>query len=197
MRCGRLAPLRHCFLGAGVTQLDDLRRQYRLLTERVERLQKMVAAVEYAMEAQQVGISLTPEERFEVFGDVDPDEHAAEAEQRWGGTEAYRESQRRVRRYTKEDWLALKAEAGENGAALVAAMQSGTPAGSVEAMDLAEAHRQHITRWFYDCGYEIHKGLGEMYVADERFRANYDNLAPGLAGYLRDAILANAARHGS
>src|SRR6266550_5107922 len=166
------------------TILDDptadaathLRRQHRLLTERVERLQKMVAAIEYAMEAQQVGISLTPEERFEVFGAFEPDEHAEEAEQRWGETEAYRESQRRVGRYTKDDWTALKAEAGENGNALAAAMQAGTPPDSAEAMDLAEAHRQHITKWFYECGYEIHTGLGQMYVADDRFRANYDNL---------------------
>src|SRR5205823_6930017 len=63
------------------TILDDpradaaahLRRQHRLLVRRIERLQAMVAAVEFALEAQQVGISLTPEERFEVFGDHDPE----------------------------------------------------------------------------------------------------------------------------
>ena len=43
-----------------------------------------------------MGINLTPEERFEVFGDFNPDEHAAEVEERWGDTDAYRESQRRV-----------------------------------------------------------------------------------------------------
>ena len=66
---------------------------------------------------------------------------------------------------------------------------------SGEAMDAAEAHREHITRWFYDCSYEVHRGLGEMYVADERFGANYEALAPGLTSYLRDAIVANADRH--
>ncbi|MDR1538120.1 MAG: TipAS antibiotic-recognition domain-containing protein [Clostridiales bacterium] len=35
---------------------------------------------------------------------------------------------------------------------------------------------------------EYHKGLGEMYVADERFRANYDKIAPGCTEFLRDAI---------
>jgi len=80
---------------------------------------------------------------------------------------------------------------------LAAAMRAGVPADSAQAMDLAEQHRQHITRWFYDCNYEIHSGLGEMYVADPRFTSHYDASAPGLAVYLRDAILANVRRAGA
>ena len=80
---------------------------------------------------------------------------------------------------------------------MAAAMGAGVPADSVQAMDLAERHRQHITRWFYDCSYEIHRGLGEMYVADPRFAIHYDTVAPGLAVYVRDAILANARRAGA
>ncbi len=59
-------------------------------------------------------------------------------------------------------------------------------------MAAAEAHRQHISRWYYDCSHEIHRGLGEMYVSDESFRANYDVLAPGLSEFIRDAARANA-----
>ena len=61
-------------------------------------------------------------------------------------------------------------------------------------MAAAEAHRGHISRWFYECGYEIHRGLTEMYVSDERFRSNYDTQTPGLAAYIRDAARANAKR---
>ena len=71
-----------------------LRRQHAMLLDRIGRLQRMAAAVEKAMEARTMGINLTPEERFEVFGDFDPDEYAAEVEERWGDTDAYRESQR-------------------------------------------------------------------------------------------------------
>jgi MerR family transcriptional regulator, thiopeptide resistance regulator len=173
-----------------------LRRQHRLLRERIGRLEAMVAAVERAMEAQQMGIPLTPQERFEVFGDFDPDQYAEEAEQRWGDTDAYRESQRRVQRYTKQDWLALKAEGEQTASALAAALRAGTPADDAAVLDLAEAHRQHITKWFYDCSYEVHRGLADMYAADDRFRAFYERIAPGLADYLRDAIHANATQHG-
>jgi len=185
-----------------VTLLDDptidpqahLRRQRELLTQRIVRLGEMVTAVERAMEAAKMGISLTPEERFEVFGEQDPAQYAQEAEQRWGGTEPYRQSMQRTSRYTKEDWLKIKAEAAEVQERLVAAFSSGVAPDSATAMDLAEQHRQQISRWYYDCGYAIHRGLAQMYLADPRFRKNYDDAAPGLAQWFHDAIQANADR---
>ena len=141
-----------------------------------------------------MGISLTPEERFEVFGDFNPDDHAEEAQERWGNTDAYRESQRKTASYTKDDWLKIKAEGAEIETGLVEAHAAGD---QERAMDLVEAHRQHISRWFYDCSYEIQRGLGEMYVTDPRFTAHYDDQAPGLAQFVRDAIVANAERAGA
>ncbi|GAA4947927.1 hypothetical protein HD597_002194 [Nonomuraea thailandensis] len=140
-------------------------------------------------------LNLTAEDRAELFGDFDPDEHAAEAEQRWGGTEAWADATRRSSSYTKEDWKRIKAEAGEISTRLADALRSGAPADGDLAMDLAEEHRAHISRWFYACTYEIHRGLGEMYVSDPRFTASLDATAPGLAAYLQTAITANAQRH--
>ncbi|MEV1016912.1 MerR family transcriptional regulator [Micromonospora sp. NPDC049801] len=169
-----------------------LRRQHELLTVRIKRLQEMVTAIEFAMEASKLNIQLTPEERFEVFGDFKPEEYEAEAEQRWGGTDAYRESNRRASRYGKEDWLRIKAENEDWGRRIVALMASGAPADGPEAMDLAEEHRQIISRWFYECSYEVQTGLADMYMADERFTAYYEKIAPGLAAYISEAIHANA-----
>lgn len=172
-----------------------LRRQHELLTARIEKLQKMAAAVEHAMEARTMGINLTPEEKFEVFGDKDPEEHAEEAERRWGGTAEYAESQRRAARYTKDDWQRIQAEVASWGERYDVLMEAGEPATGERAMDMAEEHRRHIGKWFYDCSYELHSGLGAMYVSDERFKAYYDSMRPGLAEHLREAITANAARH--
>ncbi|MEV0726378.1 MerR family transcriptional regulator [Micromonospora purpureochromogenes] len=169
-----------------------LRRQHELLSGRIGKLQEMVTAIELAMEARRMNINLTPEERFEVFGDFDPDAHAEEAEQRWGGTDAYRESNRRVARYSKEDWLRNKGENEDWGRRFVELMASGAAADSPAAMALAEEHRQLIGRWFYDCSYEIHTGLADMYLADPRFTAYYEAIAPGMAAYLNEAIHANA-----
>ncbi|MGW1614293.1 MerR family transcriptional regulator [Streptomyces sp. NPDC002285] len=174
-----------------------LRRQHELLTARIEKLQKMATAVEHAMEARKMGINLTPEEKFEVFGDFDPDQYEEEVQERWGNTDAYRQSQQRAASYTKEDWQRIQREADELNRRFVALMEAGEPADSEVAMDAAEEHRRGIARNHYDCGHEMHACLGEMYVSDERFTQNIDQAKPGLAVYLRDAILANAARHSS
>jgi MerR family transcriptional regulator, thiopeptide resistance regulator len=169
-----------------------LRRQHGLLRDRIARLQEMVTAVEYLLEARKVGLNLTPQEKFELFGEFDPDAYTEEVEQRWGGTNAYRESARRTARYTKDDWQRIKQEAADLAARWVAAFDAGVPAEGQQAMDLAEEHRQQITKFFYECTYEIHIGLAEMFIADERFTKHYEDQRPGLAQYTHDAIMANA-----
>ncbi|MEU7901018.1 MerR family transcriptional regulator [Nonomuraea sp. NPDC049152] len=178
----------------GSDEMTHLRRQHELLTLRVARLRDMVAAVEIAMEARSMNITLTPEERLEVFGDFRPEQHQAEAERRWGGSSEYAISRRRVASYTKADWLQLRAEAAGIGAELVEALKAGVAADSEQVMDLAERHRGHISRWFYPCTPEIHQGLGLLYVSDPRFSATFEAMAPGLAAYLCAAIEANTAR---
>jgi hypothetical protein len=76
-------------------------------------------------------------------------------------------------------------------------MNAGRPADSPEAMEGAEAHRRQINDAFYQCSYQMHVGLAEMYLADARFTETYEKNAPGLAQYLHDAIRANAATHGA
>ncbi|WP_435107012.1 MerR family transcriptional regulator [Nocardiopsis synnemataformans] len=171
-----------------------LARQHRLVTERIERLRTMARGIERLMEADTMQLDLTPAERLELFGDFDVDAHAEEARQRWGGSEAYTQSQRRVSSYTKADWERLNAEGEEIYLALAAAMNDGQAPDSPAVMDLAERHRAHITRWFYDCTTCVHRGLGQLYVDDERFTATVDAHAEGLSVYLREAFAANAAR---
>jgi DNA-binding transcriptional MerR regulator len=178
----------------GSDPTSQLRRQHALLVERIAELQAMAAAVQRELEAHRMGIAMTPEERAEVFGAFRAEQYAEEAEQRWGGTEAWTESRHRTSRYGKSDWQAIKQDAAAIERGLAELLTAGEAADSQPAMDLAEQHRQHITRWFYDCSYDIHRGLGEMYLADERFTAHYDATTAGLARYLRDAIAANADR---
>ena len=73
-------------------------------------------------------------------------------------------------------------------------MAAGTPATDPAALAVADEHRAHITRWFYDCSIEIHTGLGQMYVADERFRNSINKAGEGLAEYMSAAIAANATQ---
>ena len=61
-------------------------------------------------------------------------------------------------------------------------------------MDTAEAARQQICTWFYDCPRELHANIAQMYVTDPRFTKTYEDIHEGLAQYVRDAVVANAAR---
>ena len=173
---------------------DHLRRQHRLLRERRARDATLLGAIEREMEARKMGIALTPEEQFEIFGTDKLAEYTEEAKQRWGDTDAWKQSERRAAAYTKEDWIAIKGEADANITGFAEAMRAGEPPTGTVAMDLAEAHRQHLSRWFYDCDYQMHRGLAELYVSDPRYIAEYDRIEPGFAHYVHDAMLANADR---
>ena len=65
---------------------------------------------------------------------------------------------------------------------------------SEEAGQLVDAHRAHISKWFYECTPEIHAGLGAVYVTDPRFKEKIDRAGEGLAESLSNAI---TARYGA
>lgn len=138
--------------------------------------------------------TLTDAERRELFGDQF-DDYQAEAEQRWGGTDAWKQSAARTKRYTKDDWTRLKTEQQQIFDSIVAVWRTGVAAGSPEAMDAVEQHRLFIDRSFYDCPREFHARLGELYVADPRYAESMaGEPLDGYGEWLHDAIQANAAR---
>jgi DNA-binding transcriptional MerR regulator len=168
--------------------------QRALLADKRDELAAMLALVDKTLEAFDKGVTMNPQEMFEVFGDFDPKEHEAEAKERWGETPAYAESARRTKRYTKDDWKRIQSEGEAVADAFAQAMAEGAAPTSERAMDLAERARLHIDQWFYPCSREMHSRLGEMYVHDERFAAYYEKRRPGLTAYVRDAIVAHGRR---
>lgn len=115
--------------------------------------------------------------------------YAAEAEQRWGHTEAYRQSQERVKRLTKEDWERIKNEGDALLRKLVSQMEAKADPASPQVQELIAQHYDGL-RTFYEPNLELYAGLANMYVDDARFTAFYDKYASGLAAYLRDGMLA-------
>ena len=123
------------------------------------------------------------------------DIYANEAKEKWGDTDAYKESQKRLASYSKDE-IATAQLAMQNATnQVLTAMLAGLPANSEAAMAGAEAHRKSISDYWYECSFEIHKGLATMYLADPRFTAHYESQQVGLAKYIHDAILANAAKN--
>jgi len=182
-------------LDGGEGAAEHLRRQRATVMSRLDELHELVVAIDRALEREMSNQPATPEDLKELFGDGFRDEYQQEAQERWGETDAWKQSASRTKGYTKADWEQVKAEMDAVNAAFVAALTSGQPATSEAAMDAAEQHRRHIQDRFYDLDHDFHRGLADMYVADPRFTKTYDDLAPGLAAYVHDAIHANADRH--
>lgn len=172
---------------------SHLRRQRAAVMSRLDEMRDLVTAIDRALEREMNNQPATHDDMLELFGEGFYDSQA-EAEERWGETDAWKQSQQRTKHYTKADWAEVKEESDALHAAFIAAMDAGEPPTSTAAMDAAEAHRLHIDRRFYACSPEMHQGLADLYVSDPRFTATYDEIRPGMAHYVHDAMYANAAR---
>ncbi len=166
-----------------------LTRQRELVGHELERLRATARALDRALAAYEQDTRMKEAEMFEDF---DPAEYEDEARQRWGDIDAYRESARRTAAYGEREWAEVRAEAEAIVGEFAALMSAGEPATGEHARAVAERHRDHLTRWFYPVSADMHRNLAGLYVADPRFAAGYDKVADGLAGYVRDAVVANA-----
>jgi DNA-binding transcriptional MerR regulator len=178
-------------------EVSHLIRQRERVMSRLDEMKGLVEAIDKALEKAMTNTPMTDDDMRELFGDGF-DDYQAEAEQRWGQTAQWKESERRKKNYGRDDWVRIKAEGEAVEKALADAFRAGLAPDSAEAMDAAEQHRLHVNRWFYECPPAFHRNLGDMYVSDPRYVATYDESfgLPGLAAFCREAIHANADRIG-
>jgi DNA-binding transcriptional MerR regulator len=165
------------------------------LIARLRQSEAMIRAIDAALaslDGDQKDAEMKMEDLFEGF---DPSRYEDEVRHRWGTSEAFLESERRTRRYTPDDWKALKAEQAAVYDDAHSALQAGQRPSDEAVMEIAERHRLSIDRWFYPCSYSMHCGLASMYESDDRFRQAIDRHGQGLTSFLAEAIRANAARH--
>ena len=113
-----------------------------------------------------------------------------EVGKRWGDTEAYRQSQTKTSKYSKDDFQAAKVDQEAATELFVYAFGNSLPIDSDKTKAAVAAHREAITKWFYDCSVEMQKNLAVMYIEDPRFKEYYDGRVRGLAQYVHDAIQA-------
>lgn len=117
-------------------------------------------------------------------------EYENEAKERWGDTNAYKQSSAKTSKYSKEDFAAAKVDQEAATELFVYAFGNSLPIDSPKAKEAVIAHRAAITKWFYDCSIEMQKQLAIMYIEDLRFKEYYDGRVRGLAQYVHDAIQA-------
>lgn len=174
-----------------------LEKQRQVVATRAQHAAAMLRAIDAALaaltnEGGKTMREMSTDEITALFNGFNPSQYEKEARERWGETDAYKESARRTSKYTKADWEQYKAESHAIMTDAAQLFRSGASAEGDEAMAIAERHRLSIDRWFYPCAPEMHAGLAAMYEADARFAANIDKYAPGLTAWWAGAIRANA-----
>ena len=153
-----------------------LSRQRKLLLSKKERLEQLIAAIDSVEKGEGF---MTTNNDYEAL----KNQYAEEVKQRWGNTDAYKENQQRNTDFSKA--AALLDAVFEEFAEL---NRSGTSPNDEPAKIQVEKLQQCITDNFYTCTNEILAGLGQMYVADERFKTNIDKHGEGTAEFVSACI---------
>ena len=129
---------------------------------------------------------------MQAFDHREMEADRVEAKEKWGNTDAYREHTRKTADYSEDKWNDL-AQGMEQILAAFAACREEAPE-QTEAQKLVGQLQDYITANYYHCTKEILAGLGQMYVADERFRKNIDKHGDGTAAFISRAIAAYCSR---
>lgn len=112
----------------------------------------------------------------------------ADVKERWGETAAYKEHAEKTAGYSKDQWQEVNDGLMTVLAKFAACMKDGYTPDSDEAQALVRELQNYITANYYTCTNEILAGLGQMYVADKRFKDNIDKLTLGTAAFISEAI---------
>lgn len=163
---------------------------YHLLEQR-EQLNRLIENVEKTIEYRKGNVKMQDKEKFEGFKQALVNEN----EKKYGeeirekyGDEQVDQSNRMLLNMTQAEYEEFEKLGQEILDTLEAAFATGDPAGEL-GQKTAALHRKWLSYTWNSYSREAHAGLAQMYVADERFKAYYDKKQPGMAEFLRDAII--------
>ena len=164
-------------------QEKALKEQKKLLILKKERLERLILAIDDAMKGRNI---------MNVFDNSDFEttrkEYEMEAKEKWGRTEAYTEFTEKSKNYSKENYNKLYEGMEDIFHEFAQCMQSAVEPDSDKAQALVKKLQEYISVNFYTCTKQILAGLGQMYIADERFQKNIDQHAAGTAEFASKAI---------
>ncbi len=202
VRLQRILLLRE--LGIGLPAIADVLQGQRdaaaalqthldLLEQEQERIGRQIASVRTTLRKVEGGEQLMADEVFDGF---DHTQYKDEVVERWG-RDAYESGDRWWRSLSDEDKARFKQEQVDIATAYAEAHAAGEPADGERAQEITGRHY----RWLSGTGQgkrpsaEYFAGLGQLYVDDPRFTANYDQHGGGTAVFVRDAMAVYAERN--
>lgn len=159
------------------------------LEREANRIQHQIRAVEQTLRARERGTAMTAEEALDGF---DQGQFEQEVTERWGA-DAWQRGQDWWRGVSADDQRAFQQEHLDIAAGYAAARAAGESVDAAPVQALVERHYRWVGQgWLREPELDAFAGLGDMYVADDRFAANYGGTDG--AAYVRDAIRAFVAK---
>lgn len=168
---------------SSVSTVAALRRHRGWLVEERKRLDRLVSTVERTIDTMEKGEEMTAASMFEGF---EHNPYEAEARERWGD-EKVDESNRRIRNFSAADAEQARTGYPRVHEGLAPLLAAGVPVEDPRVQELVALHYE-VTCMFWTPDAQAYRGLGQMYVDDERFRANVGGGNDALVEYLRDAM---------
>ncbi len=163
--------------------LLDQRQMFLLKKKRIEKLLKTVDKTIKSMNDKK---EMKDEELYGGLTKEELESYEAEAKERWGNTEAWRQSKERTKHWTKADYQRVAEQSDIFMKKLALLVPKGPEDKEVQKMIM---EHYNSLRTFYEPTLEMYRGLGEMYVADERFKKNLSTYHPRMAEFMREAMI--------
>lgn len=173
-----------------------LKDQKELIEIKKNRLSKLIKTIDKTIISLNKKTIMKEDEIYDGFSKEELESWNKEAKERWGNTDAYKQSVGKYESLTKDQKLAMK-KAGDD---LMEEFVKNMPKGpkSPEVQSLVQKHYDAL-KFFYEPNLEMYKGLADMYVGyqgDTRFRAYFEKHGPKLPEFMRDAIYEFCERNG-
>lgn len=166
---------------------ETLKAQRELLVLKRLRLERLIDLVDQTMKG---GIDVSFKEFDQSEITAAREKYAREAKERWGESDAYKESEKRTSGYGEADWKKIFEETDEIFNEFAACVREGCQAEDARAQELVRRWKDYITAHYYQCTDEILAGLGKMYAGDGRFAENINQAGAGTAEFMSRAIAA-------
>lgn len=159
-----------------------------ILVKQKSRLSQLIKTLDNTINNIKKGVSMTTNDLYGGFTKQQMEEYQKEAESKWGNTEAFKQSTARVKQMGPAGLRKIM----EEGKAIESELASliGQPVGGAPVQAAIAKHRAQIAH-FYDVSDEMYRGLAQMYLSDPRFTKHYEDIAPGLAQFMHDAMMAS------
>ncbi|CAN5626901.1 MerR family transcriptional regulator [soil metagenome] len=164
-----------------------LRRHRRWLSEEHDRLGRLLHTIDSTIDDIERGVEMVATTMFEGF---EHNPYEAEARERWGD-EAVDASYERMKGWSASDAAKAQMGYGRVHEGLARSLADGIPVDDDRVQELIDLHYE-VTSLFWAPNAEAYRGLGQMYVADERFTRNIGQGNDAVVAYLRDAMLVYA-----